>query len=85
MFNGCNFSDVDLSSFDTSQATNMTYMFKACDSLTYLDFRLVTFDKVTSCDRMFHTSFVGKIITKDETTKNWLEDKVADKETVVLA
>ena len=57
-----------------------------CSKLTSLDFRKATFDKVTSYDYMFNeTSFTINIITKDATTKAWLEDKLGGSGTVVIA
>jgi hypothetical protein len=64
----------------------MSYMFKKCSSLTSLDFRKATFDKVTSYNNMFNnTSSTINIITKDATTKSWLENKLGGKGTVTIA
>ncbi|CDE73601.1 unknown [Clostridium sp. CAG:451] len=64
----------------------MSYMFKNCSKLTSLDFRKATFDKVTSYNNMFNgTSSIINIITKDATTKSWLEDKLGGSGTVVIA
>ena len=61
-------------------------MFSYCTSLTNLDFRKATFDKVTSYTNMFYsTPSTINIITKDATTKAWLEDKLGGKGTVVIA
>ena len=77
---------LDVSNFDTSNVTNMSYMFKNCSKLTSLDFRKATFDKVTSYNNMFNgTSSIINIITKDATTKSWLEDKLGAKGTVTIA
>ena len=79
-------TSLDLSNFDTSQVTNMSVMFSYCTSLTSLDFRRATFDKVTSYTNMFgSTPSTINIITKDATTKAWLEDKLGGKGTVVIA
>ena len=87
MFDSCSsLTSLDLSNFDTSQVTNMASMFYECSSLTSLDFRKATFDKVTSYAEMFNgTSSTINIITKDATTKSWLEDKLGGKGTVTIA
>ena len=64
----------------------MSYMFDGCKFLINLDLINATFDKVTSYDNMFNSvPSTINIITKDETTKSWLEDKLGGKETVVIA
>ena len=87
MFASCSsLTSLYLSNFDTSQVTNMAYMFYECSSLTSLDFRKATFDKVTSYAEMFNgTLSTINIITKDATTKSWLEDKLGGSGTVVIA
>ena len=87
MFYDCNsLTSLDLRNFDTSNVTNMSSMFSYCISLTSLDFRKATFDKVTSYDYMFNeTSSTINIITKDATTKAWLENKLGGKGTVTIA
>ena len=77
---------LDVSNFDTSNVTNMSYMFKNCSKLTSLDFRKATFDKVTNYSSMFSSvPSTINIITKDATTKSWLEDKLGGKGTVTIA
>ena len=87
MFDGCSkLTSLDVSNFDTSKVTSMGYMFAGCSSLTSLDFRKATFDEVNSYDNMFsYTSSTINIITKDATTKSWLEDKLGGKGTVTIA
>ena len=87
MFNRCtSLTSLDVSNFDTSQVTDMALMFYSCSSLTSLDFRKATFDKVTSYGSMFNSSLSTiNIITKDATTKSWLEDKLGGKGTVTIA
>ena len=87
MFSYCNnLAILNLGNFNTSQVTNMGNMFLYCQRLTSLDFRKATFDKVTSYTDMFNgTSSTINIITKDATTKSWLEDKLGGKGTVVIA
>ena len=87
MFENCSsLTILDVSNFDTSNVTNMSYMFKNCSKLTSLDFRKATFDKVTNYSSMFSSvPSTINIITKDATTKSWLEDKLGGKGTVVIA
>ena len=87
MFSYCNnLAILNLGNFNTSQVTNIGNMFFYCQRLTSLDFRKATFDKVTSYTDMFNgTSFTINIITKDATTKSWLEDKLGGKGTVTIA
>ena len=87
IFHWCSsLTSLDLSNFDTSKVTNMGGMFFGCRSLTNLDFRKATFDKVNIYDSMFaRTSSNINIITKDATTKSWLEDKLGGSGTVVIA
>ncbi len=82
----CSLTSLDVSKFDTSKVTDMSYMFNYCSKLTSLDFRKATFDKVTSYSFMFnYVPSTINIITKDETTKSWLEDKLGGKGTVTIA
>ena len=87
MFQFCSeLTSLDVSKFDTSKVTNMSYMFSGCSKLTSLDFRKATFDKVTSYSNMFYSvPSTINIITKDATTKSWLEDKLGGSGTVVIA
>ena len=87
MFSACiSLTNLDLSKFDTSKVTNMSQMFELCNKLTNLDFRKATFDKVTSYDNMFGSVLSTiNIITKDATTKSWLEDKLGGSGTVTIA
>ena len=87
MFGRCSgLTSIDLSSFNTSQVTKMGSMFWYCKSLTSLDFRNATFDKVTGYTYMFDSvPSTINIITKDATTKSWLEDKLGGSGTVVIA
>ena len=89
MFGWCrSLTRLDVSNFDTSKVKNMEEMFSYCKSLTSLDFRKATFDKVTSYTNMFYdnSSTINiNIITKDATTKAWLEDKLGGKGTVTIA
>ena len=87
MFNSCHsLTSLDVSNFDTSKVTSMGEMFYDCRGLTSLDFRKATFDKVTSYTEMFNNTLSTiNIITKDATTKSWLEDKLGGNGTVTIA
>ena len=64
----------------------MSYMFDGCKFLINLDLINATFDKVTSYDNMFSSvPSTINIITKDETTKSRLEDKLGGDGTVTIA
>lgn len=80
MFYTCQrLTSLDLSSFDTSKVTEMSYMFEKCEHLTSLDFRNATFDAILpNCFYRVFTDVPStiNIITKDATTKTWLEDKL---------
>ena len=87
MFGFCyDLTSLDISNFDTSKVTDMSDMFFRCSKLTSLDFRKATFDKVTRYTYMFDSvPSTINIITKDATTKSWLENKLGGKGTVVIA
>ena len=93
MFQSCNsLTSLDLSSFNTSEVTDMSSMFYSGHAeipvaLEVLDLRNATFENVTKYDNMFLFSHANnlKVITKDATTKAWLEDKLGGKGTVVIA
>ena len=87
MFMNCYaLENLDVSNFDTLKVTNMSYMLDGCKFLINLGLRNATFDKVTSYDNMFNSvPSTINIITKDVTTRSWLEDKLGDKGTIVIA
>ena len=93
MFDSCiSLTSLDLSSFNISEVTDMSRMFYSGNSLSpvafeVLDLRNATFENVTKYDGMFLFSHANnlKVITKDATTKAWLEDKLGGKGTVVIA
>ncbi|MDD2181537.1 MAG: hypothetical protein PHW32_04110, partial [Bacilli bacterium] len=65
--------------FDTSNVTNMSWMFYGTSSLLSLDFRNATFNKEPSYASMFSGIKSGAIIyTKDDTTKAWLQDRLSE-------
>lgn len=54
MFNGCSsLENIELSSFDTTNATNMANMFYNCKSLKQLDLSSFNTSKVTNMSKMF--------------------------------
>ena len=87
MFYGCtSLTTLDLNNSNTSKVTNMSYMFDGCKFLINLDLINATFDKVTFYNNMFNSvPSTINIITKDVTTKSWLEDKLGGKGTIVIA
>ena len=93
MFDSCiSLTSLDLSGFNTSEVTDMSRMFYSGHAeipvaLEVLDLRNATFENVTKYDGMFLFSHANnlKVITKDATTKAWLEDKLGGKGTVVIA
>ena len=77
MFSNCkNLISLDLSSFDTSNVTAMSFIFYQCTKLKKIDMRNFTFDKVTSANVMF--SGIPNdclIIVKGEIEKQWITSK----------
>ena len=54
MFCDCNkITNLDLSSFDTKNVTNMSYMFSGCKNITNLDLSLFDTKNVTKMNHMF--------------------------------
>ena len=53
MFAGSSFTELDLSTFDTSNVTNMNHMFGECKSLKQLDLSSFDTSKVTDMGHMF--------------------------------
>lgn len=54
MFSYCSrFISLDLSSFDTSKVTDMSYMFEDCSGLTLLDLSNFNIENVTDMHYMF--------------------------------
>ena len=54
MFNGCSYiTEIDLSSFDSSNVINMTVMFRGCSKLSYINFTNFDTSKVTEIGSMF--------------------------------
>ncbi len=87
MFEECSsLTSLDLSSFNTSEVMEMNFMFMSCSKLKSLDFRKATFDMVANSFNMFDSvPSTINIITKDATTKAWLEDKLGGNGTVTIA
>ena len=80
-----NLQELNLSSFNTENVTDMFHTFNWCKSLKRLDLRKAVFTSVSNYDNTF--TLVASdinIITKDATTKAWLEDKLGGKGTVTI-
>lgn len=74
MFYQCkNLTDIDLSSFNTSQVTNMRGMFKNCHALKDLNLTSFNTGNVTDVQMMFQNDYVLTTITVGE---DWTMDKV---------
>ena len=55
MFVGCsNLTNIDLSSFNTKNVTNMSYMFYGCSNLTNIDLSSFNTENVTNISGMFY-------------------------------
>jgi len=80
MFHGMSaLTSLDLSSFVTTNVTNMSYMFEKTNNLTTLNLSNATFNSVTTYSGMFTGTKSGITITaKDETAKTWLEARLTD-------
>ncbi len=87
MFHSCkNLQQLNLSNFDTSSVTHMSYMFQECHGLKQLDFRDAIFDNVINYRDVFAAISTDiKIITKNESTKAWLTDKLGSGATITIA
>ena len=77
---------LNLSNFDTSNVANMTFMFGGCSLLNTLYFNKAIFEKTTDYVDMFQDVFSSiNIITKDLSTKSWLEARLNGVGTVTIA
>lgn len=68
LFYMCYAESLDLSSLDTSRATNMSYMFHSCVNLTTLDLSHFNTSQVTNMNRMFY--YCGKLRSLDLSSFN---------------
>ena len=70
MFNRYQGTELDLTNFDTSNVTNMNYMFSSCNNLTSLDVSRFDTSKVTAMNNMFATctSFTKLDLTNFDTS-----------------
>ncbi len=76
MFASCTgLTELDLSSFNTSNVTSMTYMFSGCTGLTKLDLSSFNTSNVTSMDYMFNRCTNLKTIYVGD---NWSTSKVTN-------
>ena len=81
-----NLVELNLSNFDTTKVTNMFHMFNADTSLAKLYFNSATFDNVNIYDDLFYNVPSNiTILTKNETTKSWLETRLNGVGTVTIA
>lgn len=71
------FASLDLSSFDTSNVTNMNYLFAYAYNLTSIKLNNATFESVVNSDYMFDmVPSDVYVVTKDDTTRSWLQGKL---------
>lgn len=79
MFYYCtSITELDLSNFETPNVTNMSYMFTYSSKLATIKLNKATFENVTQSGSMFYglaSNFY--LITKDETTKAWINSKLS--------
>ena len=77
MFQNCyRIPSLDLSAFDTSNVTNMGYMFSGCQALKFLDIRNFTFDNVETFTAMLtYVPTDCLIIVKSQTEKLWFASR----------
>jgi len=70
MFGGCSsLININLSNFNTNNATDMSGMFSGCSSLTYINLSNFNTNKVTYINNMFYRCIKlnkNGIITKDK-------------------
>lgn len=79
MFLECtSLTNLDLSSFDTSNVTDISNIFGICMNLTNLNMSNAVFN-ATSYSSMFSSVPNGiAIIVKDTTAKTWIEARLSD-------
>ena len=71
MFKGALTNSIDTSSFDTSNVTNMSYMFQGCSNITELDLRTFDTENVTNFAAMFLScGKISKINLESFNTQN---------------
>ena len=70
-----NLTELDLRNFETDNVTNMSNMFNGSYRITLIRLDNATFDNVTGYVTNMFYSIKGTVVTKDETTKSWLETK----------
>ena len=76
-FSNMKLDTLDLSTWNTSNVTNMQTMFAYTATLTKIDLRKATFDKVIEYTNVFlGVTDNVHIIVKDVTEKNWVQDKL---------
>ena len=77
MFSYCSsLTSLDLSSFNTSKITNMSYLFDDCTKLKNLNISNFDFTNVTIYTNIFHSVPNDcYILVKDATAKDWITSK----------
>jgi surface protein len=72
-------SKLDLTSFNTSKVTNMSYMFWATGYLNEIDLSSFDFSNVTNYAKMFkHASINAVIYVKDQASKDFILNMSSD-------
>ena len=86
MFIDCRgLTELDVSNFDTSKVANMNNMFNGCSNLHLIDFRNADFSSVTYYTNMFKNTSELNVVVKDETARTWIQDKLGNKGTAIIA
>jgi len=78
MFSGCSsLKNLDLSNFNTQNATNMSFIFSGCSSLNNLNISNFNTQNVTNMDGMFDgcsSLKMDNVITNDNKILNYLKN-----------
>ncbi len=86
MFIDCRgLTELDVSNFDTSKVANMNNMFNGCSNLHLIDFRNADFSSVTYYTNMFKNTSELNVVVKDETARTWIQGKLGNKGTAIIA
>ena len=86
MFESCsNLTELNLSSFNTSNVVVMEAMFLNSSNLITIDFRNATFNSVTSYSYMLDGTSNLSVIVKDESARSWIQNKLGSNGTAIIA
>jgi surface protein len=78
--------ELDISNFETPKLTTMNYMFAYSFYLSSIRMDKASFENVTSSQLSFYYLPSGvSIVTRDETTKAWLQSKISNANIVTVA